>query len=276
MSIRFSASIVVVVLIAAAIFDLTLRVRLAAVESATRQTMEEVVLAERASTTAKRQSDTARAPANPARQPIVTTSPSAKPDPVAERTTMIARDPQLRQLSVQAYVSQLRMNFHGLLHRLGLTPGQLNSFDAIQAEYQQGMLDLAASMMDQGITAPKAAAGLRKQLTDTRDARLRELLGDSYRDWVEANRTQGARSNVNQLLQQSFDAGGPVDGAQSEKLVAIVAKHQIPKSGGRFDWTAIRAETAQVLSGPQLEAFNSATSAKELSQQIAEPPGPRR
>ncbi len=271
MSTRIVVAIVVmVVLVAAGVFDLSLRIRLAAADGASLRAMGDVSTAERESAALKQQIDSANAKGPAAQKSGAVASAPAKRDAGGDRATTIADDPKLRQLSVQAYVGQLRMTFDGLLHRLGLTPDQLRSFDAVQSEYQQAMLDLAASMKEQGMADPKAAAGLRKQLTDARDAHLRELFGDSYRDWEEANRTQGARSNVRQLLQQSFEAGGPVDSAQSEKLIGILAKHQIPKSGGRYDWAAIREETPQLLSGPQLEAFNSATSVKELSDRMTD------
>jgi hypothetical protein len=182
--------------------------------------------------------------------------------------TAIADTPDLRQMRVRSYIGERRLMFAGVLHQLGLTAEQLQRFDAIQAEYQQGLLDVTSSAREQKLTSPSGLGALRKQLAENRDAQLRDLFGASSDAWDEASRTQIARVVVGQLLGQSYPAAGPVDGSQTEKLIAIVARHPLPGSSNGYDWNAVAADAASVLSGSQLDALKTALSFRQLTDQL--------
>jgi hypothetical protein len=181
-------------------------------------------------------------------------------------SAVIADTPDLRQIRVRSYVGERRMIFAGLLHQLGLTPEQLQRFDAIHAEYLQATLDLDSSAKAQGLRGQELRP-LRQQLIDARDAQLRELLGANYSAWDEANHTQGARSTVGLLLQQTFPAVGPIENAQTEKLITIFARHAQPAAPGGYDWSTVATEAASVLNGPQLEAFKTALVFRQRSEE---------
>jgi hypothetical protein len=205
-----------------------------------------------------------------------TTTATAKSTPstpdenssVPIQPAVIADTPDLRELRVRAYVGERQLMFAGLFHQLGLTAEQLQRFDAIQAEYQQSILDLASTAKAQGITNGNDLAPTRKELVDARDAQLRELFGASYPAWEEANRTQGAHVMAGQVIPQIFQSTGPLDNTQSEQLIAIFAKHPLPGSGSGYDWNAIAKDASGVLTGQPLEALRTAISFWQLSDQM--------
>ena len=204
---------------------------------------------------AARTTNTRRAPA----KPTASTSQA--------RTATIAMTPELRQLRVRAFVGEQRLAFADVLHRLALTPPQLQRFDAIQAEYQEAELDLAGSASAAGVTNPKELASLRRQLSTTRDAALRDLFGTNYAAWQEANRTQGIRATVGELLEQAFPSTGPIDNAQTEALTALVTRHARSGNGG-YDWNAIDAELPAIVPGAPSAALKEAVALKRLSDQM--------
>jgi hypothetical protein len=202
--------------------------------------------------------------------------PPAADSPTRISSAVIGDDADLRALSVRAYVGERRLLFAGLLHELGLTEPQLQRFDAIQAEYRHGLLDLAASMATQGIKDATALAPLQKQLTETRDTQLREIFGDSFGAWEEASRTQGARVMVGQLLQQTFQTAGPVENAQIERLVTTAAMHVRRGAGSGYDWDAIATDAGGILDPAHLEAFKSAIAYRRLTDQMNVLSAPKR
>lgn len=197
-------------------------------------------------------------------------TPAAAPNSNAARikTSEIAENPALRAKRVQAFVGERRMIFAGFLHGLGFTPEQLARFDAIQAEYEQGMLDVAGSEAAHRIENSRSLAPLRQQLTDARDAQLETLFGPAYPGWQEANRMLGPRTAVAQLLEQTFQSAGPVDRSHAEQLIATVARHTTSESTAERDWNAIATDAATVLSGAQLEAFQTACAMRQAEARM--------
>jgi cell wall-associated NlpC family hydrolase len=194
-------------------------------------------------------------------------SAAADDSPVLVQQAVLADIPDLRQLRVRAYVGERQLMFAGLFHRLGLTPEQLQRFDSIQAEYEQGILDLASSAKTQGITNGTGLGPVRQELADARDTQLREVFGSSYPAWEEASRAQGARVMAGQLIAQTFQSTGPLDNSRTEQLIAIFAHHP-GASDEPYDWKAIAKDASGILTGQQLEALQTAISFWQLSDQM--------
>jgi cell division protein FtsB len=182
---------------------------------------------------------------------------------------VIADTPELRTLRVRSFVSEQHTKFAGLFQRLGLSVEQLHRFDAIQAEYAQGFLDVQSSASEQGLNGSDTNE-LLQHARDTRDAQLREVFGASFEAWQEANRTIGPRTQVRRMLEQMYPSAGPVENSRSEQLIAIVASHAQPHGiGVIYNWDAIGAEAESVLSGTQLTAFKDAAAWQRLSTEMA-------
>lgn len=221
--------------------------------------------AETAETARKMEAERARSAAIAAR-PKATASAQLPDAPAAAATSSrppAAPNPELPPLRVQVFVSEQRMQFAALLHRLGFTPAQRQAFDHIQEEFYRAMLD---GTLD--------ASG-RQQARDARAAALRELFGTNHEAWLEANRQQSARAIVDQIVHQTFPSSGALNAAQADELTRIVAQHRIKgpaaarPDAADYDWERIIGDARTILADRQMEGFIAAVSYRRASDQMS-------
>lgn len=198
----------------------------------------------------------------PASTPRAAT-PAASAANARPPATPASSDPSLPPLRTQVFVSEQRMQFSALLHRLGFTSVQRQSFDRIQEEFHRAMLD---ETLD--------AAG-RQRMRDARSAALRELFGANHEAWLEANRHQSARAIVDQIVHQTFPSSGALNAAQADELTRMVAQHRTKGSAADrpdaadYDWERITAEARTILADRQLADFAAAVSYRRASDQMS-------
>lgn len=266
------------------VFDLRTRQALTAINTDREQVAARLTALTRENRTLDREMEAVRARREALRKPAPTKAHAAPAQAEAKKNaeggsgqaTAIANNDELRKLRVQAFVGEERLKYTGLLHQLKLTPEQLRRFDEIAAEYQEAALDLVSTAKAQGIANPHDLAPLRRQVAETRDARLQELFGDNYEAWQEANRMQGAQATVDELLEQTFQSGGSLDPTQSQALVGIVKRRAESNATTGYDWDGIGSDAATVLSGPKLEALRTALTQRTLAEQMSAVEGGRR
>jgi len=185
-----------------------------------------------------------------------TAAPPARP-PVAPAQS----DPELRRARVLTFAGEQRMQFSPLLHRLGFTPAQRQTFDRINEEYYRAMLD------------EKLDAAGREVARGVRAEALRELFGAHHETWREANQQAMARGIVDGIVHQTFPSSGALNAAQADELTRIVAQHRLPASAARgpatFDWNRIIDEARTILADRQMEDFISAVSHRRASEQMS-------
>lgn len=190
------------------------------------------------------------------------------------RAVEIAENPRIRSMAVQAYVSQRRLDFAGLFKRLGLAEAQRLKFDEIQAQHEQGLLDLAAGAAKQGIDAgDPGLADLKAELARTRDGQLQSLFGPSFGAYGDAEAAMDARRRVNQLLQQNLQGPGALEPATADRLTAIVASH---RTEGRqpdadptgYDWEAILGQAGSILSPAQMDGMRTSVAYLQAQAQM--------
>jgi hypothetical protein len=189
----------------------------------------------------------------------VVRSPAAvAPAAPAAKPAVVPLDPELRQLQVQAFVAAQRLRFGALLKRLGFGPEELQAFERIQNEYRQATIDDAVT------------EGERQQAVQLRNARLKELLGPGYDQWVEANRVHPARVVVEQIVQQTFQSSGALTSVQADELTRIVGAHRSQEGRGqvRYDWDNIIADAGRILNAPQTEAFTAAIQFRRATEKM--------
>ena len=195
-------------------------------------------------------------PGLPASPPRATTTPLAK-------SAVLPPNPELRRMQVQAFVSDQRLRFAGLLKRLGFTSEKLQAFDRIEGACQQVILDHTQTEV------------ARQQARQTRDAQLAELFGVHHDQWIDANRNQPARAIVARIVEQTFQSSGALTTAQADELTRIVAQHHIPpaKEAGvtqpRYDWDRIIADAGTILADRQKEAFVTAVEYRRASDKMS-------
>jgi hypothetical protein len=185
------------------------------------------------------------------------------PPPVANlsgeaRLAKIGGNPQLRELDIKAYVAGQRLKYG----RLGLTSEQLQKFDAIQAEYEGRVLDLAMETQD-GHLAPNdpALAAKRQQIAQMQDAELQRLFGPAYAQWKEDNVVPPERLLVAQVAQLSLGGAGIFPDNQIGQLTSIIVANKragtYATMAAAYDWDAIAAQATAVLNSEQDEGFKN-------------------
>ncbi len=171
-------------------------------------------------------------------------------------------DPAFRRLQTQAFVSEQRLYFAGLLRRVGFTTGQLQAFDAIQAEYLTALLEASSS-------------DGRARATSTRETKLQDLFGPAHGQWVEANRSLPSRAKVAQIVQQTFQSSGALTLAQADELARLLDEHRISPSQktGRqqeqHDWDRIVSEARGILDERQVSDFVVAIEYRRASEKMS-------
>jgi hypothetical protein len=187
-----------------------------------------------------------------------TAAPASSPNPLARVVS-----PELRQLQVQAFVSEQRLRFAALLKRLGLDASQLREFDRIQEECQRTLLDDTRAETD------------RKQAHQRRDAQLQELFGPAYDQWLEASRTEPARALVARIVQQTFQGSGALTTTQAEQLARVFDGHRVQASqqrganAARYDWDAVVSDARAILADRQMQDFAAAIEYQRASEQMS-------
>ena len=183
----------------------------------------------------------------------------------AQLTVVIAGNPELRKMSVEVYVDQRRLAFAGLLKRLGFTDEQRQRFDQIQAEYQQGQLDLALAASAQGWdrTDPSLAA-LRAQLVQRQATETQDLFGANASQWTAANRALGVQQFVSDIMQENIQGAAALNGAVADSLTQILLNNQLREHAGQldvdptgYDWDAVLNQARAVLTAQLFEGLKS-------------------
>ena len=205
--------------------------------------------------------DVAPAPASAS----ASTSASAPQLPAA----LARSSPELRELRVRAFVSEQRLRFAATLKRLAFDARKLSEFDHILSECQETLFDESATEAD------------RKQARQTRDARLKELFGPDYDQWVDANRNNPSHTMVTEIVRQTFQGSGALSTRQAEELTKIFGAHRVTaetaKAGqARYDWDAIIADADSVLDPHQKEDFATAIRFRRVSDQMSALSAPKK
>lgn len=192
------------------------------------------------------------------------------------RFQIIARDPQLRALHLQAYLDQRRLVLAGALASIGATPAQRAQLDRIHADYQQKLMDSAVTAAEQGWPAndPRLAA-LRAQLGEDQNAQRAALFGAGDAALVEANRRQGIQQLANQIAAENLSGPGVLTPAAVSQLGQLMATHHLDPATATakeeptgYDWTAILAEASQTFSPAQLAGLQTSVKYHRAEAQL--------
>ncbi len=183
----------------------------------------------------------------------------------ARLATLLASDPKLRDLYLSYYRANMRQRWGPIYQIAGLTPDQIEKFEA-QATIQEGdKWNILAAGVAQGF-APNdpAIAALQQQGVDQYWATEANELGPTV---AQQLKQLGPLTNVQSLItdMSSLVATGtpPLTGPQAAQLVQVLAdsgpslQPGSPFDPAAVDWDKASAQAATVLAGPQLEAFKA-------------------
>lgn len=185
-------------------------------------------------------------------------SPARPPTP----RELMLNDPTLQAMWLAARQARLSRNYSLLYQRLGLTPAQIDRFQAAMTKHEEQMMDLAAIAEKQDPESRAAVNALRKKAAQELDAVLQDILGaDGRQRLTDYDRAGAMRAIVGSIAGTAAMEGIPLSPTQAEQLTAILgsAAKRNPSSGSvdlsTVNWDAVDAEVQRLLSPQQLAVF---------------------
>lgn len=165
-------------------------------------------------------------------------------------------------MAVKAYVNDQKLKFSGILTKLGLTPEQRKAFDAIQAEYEERTLDLAAQAQERHLAATDPDLAVqRQQLVQSQETEYQNLFGPAYAEWKQDNETLPEHLAMAQIAQLALSSAGAFAKNQVDQLAEIMAVNKRPgvqpSVAAGYDWDAIVDQATVILNQEQTEFFKT-------------------
>lgn len=153
---------------------------------------------------------------------------------------MAAMDnPEVQRLLATQQRGALDARYAALFKSLNLSPAQLEQFKNLLVEKRTAVADVMAAARSQGLTGRENRDELRALVQNAQaevDASIRASIGDAaYAQYQNFEQTQAQRSVVSQLQQRLSYSGTPLNDAQSEQLVQVLAattEQRNPGAGG--------------------------------------------
>jgi hypothetical protein len=178
---------------------------------------------------------------------------------------LLAANPSLFNLGVRAYRANLGSHYQQLYRALALSPGQIEAFEDLMTEHEEGLLDLEATAASQGIgTADPAFLALRQQQDDQLRAAQIALLGETgYRQLQQLARMQPVQDLVANLATTVALTDTPLGGAQAAEVAGFLANSSSsyragdPADPATIDWDVALPQARAVLSDAQYSALKA-------------------
>ena len=173
------------------------------------------------------------------------------------RMEQLMQDPTFSAAFQTQQKAMLDGRYAELFRKLDLSPAQLDQFKTLLAERQTAWRDVMGAARSEGLNRGESRDQLRELVEITQneiDSEIRSTLGtDVYDQFVQFDQTTAQRNVVNQLDSRLSYSGTPLNSAQSEALVTILAE----TSGGSAQGTA-QAGMIRAIGGGNV-SFNGAT-----------------
>jgi hypothetical protein len=205
---------------------------------------------------------------------------------------MAAMDnPEVQRLLATQQRGALDARYAALFKSLNLSPAQLEQFKNLLVEKRTAVADVMAAARSQGLTGRENRDELRALVQNAQnevDASIRASIGDAaYAQYQNFEQTQAQRSVVTQLQQRLSYSGTPLNDAQSEQLVQVLAtttEQRNPSAGGvrtaagrigfggsggaQITDQAV-AQASTVLDGAQVQALQQLQQEQQAQAQLA-------
>lgn len=182
-------------------------------------------------------------------------SAAASRQPSADGGAFLERHPDLRRALIERSNAKLNYRWAALYRGLDLNPAQIARFQALMREgetYRAGPDSKGRPL------SFYLGTGLSRNYIETQ---LHGLLGDDgVRQFQEYSATIPARELIVPLASMLHVTATPLTTDQAERLVQILTQNRSKPHGAqtaRFEWNAVVTAAAEVLSPPQLAAFDS-------------------
>lgn len=146
----------------------------------------------------------------------------------------LMNDPQFTKLMALQQKGQLDSRYGALFKELGLSPAQVDAFKNLLLQKQNAARDVLAAARDQGLDPRTDRATINQLLAQSNaevDNQIQSTLGDAaYQQYKTFEQTLPQRNTVNQLQQSLSYTSTPLQDAQAQQLIQILASNS-PKTG---------------------------------------------
>lgn len=178
---------------------------------------------------------------------------------------LLEANPALFALGVRAYRANLGPHFASLYRALGLSQAQIDAFESLMTEHEEGLLDLNATAASQGLeNSDPAVLAVRQQEDDQLRAAQVALLGDAgYRQLMQMGRVQPVQDIVASVATTVALTSSPLSGAQAAELTDFLAnasssyRRGDPADPATIDWDVVLPQAQGILTAPQFGALKA-------------------
>lgn len=152
----------------------------------------------------------------------------------------LMQNPEFARALVTQQKSALDQRYADLFRRLNLAPDQVDRLKDLLIERQSAAADVMAAARAQGVDGRENRDELRQLIQSTQaetEQAIKAFLGNSgYNEYQTYEQTQPQRALVNQLETKLSYSGAPLQAAQMDQLVQILAETSPQQAGGRGQW----------------------------------------
>jgi hypothetical protein len=185
-----------------------------------------------------------------------------------------APDSRIVALELASYRGALGERYAPLYQTLGLSPALIARFEDLMTAHQKETYALAEAAQLNGLSFsdPVITLLLREEDDEFHTAQLAVLGSAGFQQLQQFDRLLPAQSFVDAVQLNTGYPPEPMDGAQAQKLLVILAHASSSYQNGGFthvadvDWNAVLEQAQGILSPAQLEALRVTSHEIELEQ----------
>lgn len=193
---------------------------------------------------------------------------------------LVANNPKLRDLVMQAVQANLVERYGRLYRKMGLTPDQIHKFEQLAAANSDDQKSLYAAGHAQGMTNDDAGLeDYRQTMMQEYYAALAQQISPAFSQEVEQADRERSREGAFQTVMAVANRGMmPVEAAmtfeQIDQYTQLVERNSPEFSAGgtidldKVDWQSVAAQAATFLSPDQLRGLQAAVQQSQLSARL--------
>jgi hypothetical protein len=185
----------------------------------------------------------------------------------------LATDPNLQRLDLERHRARIALEYDEFFEAVGLSPTQIERFQATVLKQVELSLDLRAMGQAQNAEEKRAMAAFQQQTEATHEIELQQTLGpDLYRALQEYESAQYSRTAVvNSFAGTAALAGVPLTPEQGDQLLqAALSATKAPSAAAApdlrssIDLAKLDAQAREILTPAQFEVFLHGNSHRKM------------
>jgi hypothetical protein len=190
----------------------------------------------------------------------------------------VSRNPELRALFLTRFAETVNVTWGPLFSKISLSPDKIEKFKAIEMEYEQNILDLEATMQNQGLEhIDPVYDQMRAKIGVELAQGMKEVLGANPSDLAAYNlyhHEQALVPFVSELATALYTTDSPLTLSQSDQLMQILADASAKRQfgfviAGTVNWDAALAKAQTILPPTQLALLQTYAMQDSLHKQLS-------